>query len=140
MSTSVEVGAKPHAVVVDVGQAFLPRRHRPVSVGGARELLGKHLFEARPQRQDLKATRVGERRTGPVHEFSEPAGFVDDVGARLQVQVIGVGEHGLRADVGDRLGRHRLDSGFGSDRNESGRGNIAVRGGQHSGAGKRVGV
>ena len=62
----------------------------------------QHLLEPGAERQHLEATGVGERRARPVHEGAESACRVDDVGPRLQVQVIGVGQHRLRAE-----GRHR---------------------------------
>ena len=56
-----------------------------------------------PERHHLEAAGIGERRAGPVHERAETAGLVDDVRSGLQVQVVGVGQHRLRAQLGDRL-------------------------------------
>src|SRR6266511_5425311 len=48
--------------------------------------------------EDLKAARVGKQRPLPRHELVEPAELLDDVFAGPDVEVIGVGEHDLRAD------------------------------------------
>ena len=48
--------------------------------------------------EDLEAAGVGEDRAVPVHEPVQPARVCDDVGAGAQEEVVGVGEHDLRAD------------------------------------------
>ena len=95
---------------------------------------GEHLLEAGAERQHLEAAAVGERRPVPVHERAESAGLVDDVGAGLQVQVVGVGQNRLRAKLFHRLRQHGLDGGLGADGDERRRVDVAVRRADHAGA------
>ena len=90
--------AERHPVVVDVGQALLALGDDVVGlhpVGVHRQ----HLLEAGAKREHLKPAAVGEGRARPVHERPESPCLVDDIGAGLQVEVIGVGQHGLRAKL-----------------------------------------
>ena len=122
-----------HAVVVDVGQPLLAVGDDVVGLdplGVHRE----HLPEPGAQRQHLESAAVGERRSGPVHERAQTAGLVDDVGARLQVQVIGVGQNSLRAKFFHRFGQHGLDGGLGADGDERRRVDVAVRSADDAGA------
>ena len=91
----------------------------------------QHLLEPGAEREHLEATGIGERRSRPVHERPETTRLFDDVGAGLQVQVVGVGEHCLRAEPRHRFGQHRLDGGLGAYRDERGRPDGTVRGGDH---------
>ena len=126
VARAVQVRGERHAVVVDAGQPVLALGDDVVGL----DPLGVHreyLAESRAQRQHLEAAAVGERRTRPVHERAQAAGLVDDIGAGLQVQVIGVGQNRLCAKRFHGLGQHRLDGGLGADSHE-GRGvDITVR-------------
>ena len=130
---AVEVGDERHAVVVDMGQPLLALGDDVVGlhpVGVHRE----HLAKTRAQRQHLEPAAVGERRPRPVHERAESAGVVDDVGAGLQVEVVGVGQHGLRAEFAHGLWQHRFDRRLGADRDERRGLDVAVRGVDDAGA------
>ena len=58
----------------------------------------------------------------------QPAELLDHVLARPEVQVVGVAEHHLRADLLELERRHRLHGRLGADRHEGGRREVAVRG------------
>ena len=95
-----------HAVVVNVGEAFLALRHVVVAEGAAVGALsvrdGTHidnLLEAGAQAHDLESAGVGEGGSVPVHECAQAACRVEDFGAGLQVQVVGVGEQSLSAEL-----------------------------------------
>ncbi len=49
--------------------------------------------------EDLEAARVREDGAVPVHESMEPAGLLDDVGARAQEEMVGVREDDLSAQL-----------------------------------------
>jgi hypothetical protein len=80
------------------------------------------------QREHLESARVRENRTIPAHEAVQPAHLADDIVARAEVQVVGVGEYHRRAHSrelvrveglhrGERAHRHerrRLDGAVGS--------------------------
>ena len=94
-----------HAVVVNVGEAFLALRHVVVTEGAAVGALSvrdgthvDHLLEAGAQAHDLETAGVGEGGAVPVHEGTQAACCVEDFGAGLQVQVVGVGEQSLSAE------------------------------------------
>ena len=129
---AVQVGGEGHPVVVDARQPGLAVGDHVV-VGHPGGAHGQHLLEPDPERHHLEAAAVGERRTRPVHEGAQAAGRLDDVGTRLQVQVVGVGQHGLGAERGHALGQHGLDRGLGADRDERRRSDAAVRRADHSG-------
>ena len=78
------------------------------------------------QRHDLETARIGEDRSRPVHEPVQSAEPGDDIGARAQHQMIGVGEHDLGPGRGHRFGRHRLDGPGGADGDEGRGGDGAV--------------
>ena len=59
---------------------------------------------------------------------TQPAGLVDDVGARLQIQVIGVGQDSLRAKFFHRFRQDSLDGGLGADCDERRSVDVAVLG------------
>ena len=79
-----------------VASRFLPGRDDVVGLHAV-DVHRQHLLEPGAEREHLEAAGVGERRARPVHERPETAGLLDDVGSGLQVQVVGVGQHGLRA-------------------------------------------
>ena len=122
----VEVAPERDTLVVDDGQPVLAWRDDVVGrdAGGVH---GERLLEAGAQAQHLEPAGVGERRPGPVHEAAETTGLLDDVGARLQVQVVGVRQQGLGAELTHRLREHRLDGGLRPDRDESGSADVTVR-------------
>src|SRR5699024_11078637 len=90
------------------------------------------------QAHDLEAAGVGERRAGPVHELPQTAGLVDEVRSGLQVEVVGVGQHRLSAELGDLVGADGLDRGLRADRDERRGLDPAVRGADDTGAAARV--
>ena len=87
----------------------------------------EYLLESDAQRHDLEAAAVREGGSVPVHELAQSTGFVDDVGSRLQVQVVRVGEHRLRTEFLHGLGQHGLDRRLRSDGHERRRCDVAVR-------------
>ena len=114
---AVEVRLEGDPVVVDDGQPVLTGRDDVVRLHPV-DVHREHLLEPGAERQHLEPARVGERRAGPVHEPAEAAALLDDVRSGLQVQVIGVGQHRLRLEVGHRLRQHRLHRRLGADGDE----------------------
>ena len=99
---SVQVRGERHAVVIHPGQPLLALGDDVVGL----KALGVHreyLAKPRAQRKHLESPAVGERRPGPVHECAQTARLVDDIGARLQVQVVRVGQDSLRAKIFHRF-------------------------------------
>ena len=128
---AIDVAGEHDAVIVDDGVRGLDRLHldgRVARIGVAGKLLREDLLEASAQGEDLEAARIRVGRARPVHEGREAAGLVDDVGARLEVEVIGVGQHRLGAERSHHIRGERLDVRLGSHGNEGRRGNGAVRG------------
>ncbi len=70
----------------------------------------------------------------PVLELRDPTCLVHDVVARLQVEVIRVGEDGLRARLTDLLRGQRLDRRLRRHGDKRRGLDIAVRGMNHAGA------
>ncbi len=60
-----------------------------------------HAFVVEPtqpgQRENLETSRVGEDRSGPVHEPMQAAQLADQLVPGAQEQMVGVGQHDLRA-------------------------------------------
>ncbi len=127
---SVQVRPERHAVVVDVGESLLALGDDVVGLH-PRGVHREHLLETDAQRHHLEAAAVGVGRSGPVHERAETAGLVDDVGTRLQIQVIRVGQNRLRTEVFHGLGQHGLDGRLGADRDERRGVDVTVRGSDH---------
>ena len=128
---TVQVGGEVHAVVVHPGQSLLAGGDDVVGLnplGVHRE----HFAEAGAQRQHLESTAVGERRSGPVHESAQTARLFDDLGARLQIQVIRVGQDSLRAKFFHRFRQDSLDGGLGADGDERRSVDVAVLGPDHA--------
>ena len=88
--------------------------------------------------EHLEPAGVGEDRPVPAHEPVQAAVRGDDVRARAEVQVVGVAEDDLRAELPQLARLHRLDGRLGADRHEAGRLDHAVRRHQTSGAGGSV--
>ena len=74
----------------------------------------------------LKPAAVGQDGLGPGHELMQAARLADQVFAGAKVQVIGVGEHDLRADLQHFPGGHGLDGGHGAHGHIHGRVDVAV--------------
>ena len=126
-----DVGAE---VPLDAHHA-LGREPPARAVDVALELDALLLYGAQPgEREDLKASRVGEDRTIPVHELVQPAQLAYQLVARTQVQVIRVGEDHLRVHRAQVVGVQRLHGGERADRHECGRLDDAVRRDEASGA------
>ena len=129
----VQVRREGHAVVVDAGQPFLALGDDVVGL----DALGvhrEHLAETGAQRQHLEPAAVGEGRAGPVHECAQSACLLDDVGAGLQVQMVGVGQNSLCAKFFHRFGDDGLHRGLGADGDEGRSVDVAVRGSDDTGA------
>ena len=71
---------------------------------------------------------------GPVHERAQSACLVDDVGAGLQVEVVGVRQNSLCAKLFHRFGQDGFDGGLGADGDEGRSVDVAVRCSDHTGA------
>ena len=85
-----------------------------VDVGGEGDpLLGD--FPQAGQGEDLKAPAVGEHGAVPVHKFVEPAHLADYPVPGAQVEVVGVGQLHLTANLLQIVGGHRpFDSPLGA--------------------------
>ena len=90
------------------------------------------------KREDLKAARVGEHGTRPLHEMMQAAHVADEFIAGTQVEMIGVAQHQRGVDILELFGRERLDRGLRADRREDRREQVAMRRGEDSGAGSIV--
>ena len=80
----------------------------------------------------LKPAAVRQDGLGPGHELVQAARLADQVFAGAKVQVIGIGEHDLRADFQHFPGGHGLNGGHGAHGHIHGRMDIAVRGMQQA--------
>ena len=122
------VAAYTFAVFVVTYQSFLPVFAKEILQVGPR---GLGMLMAAPGLGGIASlsflAAVGERWSRPVHEGAEAARLVDDVGPRLQVEVVGVGQDGLGTKVFHGLGQHRLDGGLGADGDERRRVDVTVR-------------
>ncbi|MPM62530.1 hypothetical protein SDC9_109403 [bioreactor metagenome] len=105
----------------------------------AGDVHGQHFLEARSQTHHLEATGIGEGGPGPVHECPDAAGLVDDIAAGLQIEVEGIGQHGLAAQLGDLFGQHGLHVGFGADHDERRGFDLAMGSPDDAGASQAVG-
>ena len=111
---SVDVRGKAHAVVRDVVE--------------------------RGERKDLEAAAVREDGAVPVHEFVQPPCAGDELIAGAHIQVIGVGEDDLRADLLEIARQHALDGRLRTDGHIDGRQDIAVRGVKDARPRARLGI
>ena len=91
------------------------------------------------QREDLEAAGVGEDRRVPAHEPVQPAEVADQLVARPEVQVVGVAEQDLRAEVAHLVRVQRLHGPLRPDGHEDGRLDLPVRRPQHPGPRRPVG-
>jgi len=96
------------------------------------------LAEAR-EREDLEAARVGEHRTGPIHELVDAPQAVEDLFPGAQEKVVGVREQDLRTRVLEDLRPDVANRGLRADRHEERREDFAVQGlkAARAGAGAR---
>jgi hypothetical protein len=86
--------------MADLGaQALLAGRHGVVRTRGVHGLHIDDLLEPRAQAHHLEPAGVREGGTLPVHEGAQPAGLVQDVRTRLEVEVVGVGQQRLRPEL-----------------------------------------
>eukprot|EP00966_Prymnesium_polylepis_P261236 6033993-Prymnesium_polylepis.1 len=80
------------------------------------------------EREDLEAAAVGDQRPPlAAHEAVEAAGAADDVGARMDQEMVRVGEHELHASLVGLPRIHELDRAVRADRHEARRVHDAVR-------------
>lgn len=128
---AVEVAGERDPVVVDVGHPGLALGDHLI-VGQTRGVHGQDLLEPHPEAHHLEAPRIGERGAGPVHEPPETPGGLDDVGAGLEEEVVGVGQDRLGADARDRFGQDRLDGRLGADGDERRGLDLTVGGAHHT--------
>ena len=90
--------------------------------------------------EDLEAARVGEDGLVPVHELVHAAKLGDGLRAGAHLQVVGVVEHDLGAQGGNRVGQQALDGTLGANGHEDGRVDVAVGRVEDAGPGMRIGV
>ena len=83
-----------------------------------------------------ESVRIG---SVPRHEAVQPAELADQLVARAEVQVVGVAEQDLRAEVAHLVRMQRLHRPLRPDRHEDRRPDLTVRRAQHPGAGRAVG-
>ena len=124
---AIDNRAKVHAFLIYLGHA-LPFRGPNILFGEIRQVHGDDLFKAHTQRHHLESAGIGVGRPVPVLEFRHAAGLVHDVVARLQVEMIGIGQNGLRSGGANLLRRQGLYRGLGRHRDKRRGGDIAVRG------------
>ena len=102
---AIDEAAEIHAIVVHVGEALLALLRCKIRAVGraravaAREGFGEHLLKTSAEAHDLEAARVGVRGAIPVHEYAEPTCLINEVVARLEIQVVGIREDRLRAQL-----------------------------------------
>ena len=89
-------------------------------------------FAPRGKAEHLIAAAVGEDRLVPADECVKAAECADALGARPQIQMIGIGEDDLRAQVVEIAMRHRLHGALRADRHEGRRVHDAVRRREHA--------
>ena len=78
-------------------------------------------FAERRQRENLEAAAVGQNGAGPVHKAVQTAEGSDNVFAGAEVQVIGVGQLDLTADLFQIFGgQTALDGGLRADVHKDG--------------------
>src|SRR5260370_41295197 len=78
--------------------------------------------------EDLISARIGQDRARPGHELVQAAQIADERVSRPEIEMIGVGEKNLRAEIFEGLLRKSLDRPGRADGQEHGRVNRAVRG------------
>jgi hypothetical protein len=129
----VEMRREGHAILIDVREPGLALGDDIVVLQTV-DVHCEHLLEADAEGHHLEPAAVSKGRSRPVHEATEAAGSIDDIRPRLQVEVVGVCEHGLGSECRHALGKHRLDGCLCSDSDKSRAPDRAVRRGDYSGA------
>ena len=127
VQVAVERAAEGDTTVVDHGLA-VPIGCDDVGLGELGDVHGKGLLEPGPQAQHLEPSGVGESGAIPGHEPAHSPGLVHQIGARLQEEVVGIGQHGLGTQIGELIGGERLDAGLGAHDDERRGRDVAVRG------------
>ena len=82
----------------------------------------------------MKAARVGEHGTLPLHELMQAAHVANEFVAGTQVEMIGVAQHERGVDVLEVFGREGLDRCLRTHGREDRREEVAVRGGEYPSA------
>ena len=80
------------------------------------------------QREDLKAARVGQHGTMPLHELVQTAHVAHEFVAGAQIEMISVAQDERSIDILEMLGRERLDRRLCAHGRKDRRNKIAVRG------------
>ena len=83
---------------------------------------------AHAQAHHLEPAGVGVGGAAPVLEGGNTAGLINNVRARLEVEMVGVGQHRLRARGFDLLGGERFHGCLGAHGDKRRGVNIAMRG------------
>ena len=89
---------------------------------------------AHTQAHHLEPAGIGVGGAVPVLEGGNAAGLVNNVGARLKVEMVGVGQHRLCACSFDLLGGERFHGCLGAHGDKRWGVNIAMRGVDRAGA------
>jgi len=111
--------------------------HRPVNV----TLEGYAVvvnFAGLRQREDLKAARVGQHGSPPLHELVQTAHVAHELVAGTQVEMIGVAQDKRGIDILEMFGREGFNRRLRANRREDWRGEVAVRGSEDARAGAVV--
>ena len=131
--------SEPSASWTAIECSGVKRCSRAVEVGAERDAVVVDRAEV-AQADHLVAARVGQDRPVPGHELVQAAEPFDALVARAQVEVVGVAQDDLGADLVQVVGIERLDRGVGADRHEHRRLDVAVRRRQVAQAGARGAV
>lgn len=83
-------------------------------------------FIERAEGEDLVAAGVGEDGAIPGGEAVEATEFTDDFGAGAQIEVVGIAEDDLCAELDELFGVDRFYGALGADGHEDGRLDLAV--------------
>ena len=86
----------------------------------------------------MKAARVGEHRSPPLHELVQAAQVAHEFIAGAQIKMIGVAQHERSVDVLEMFRRESLDRRLRANRRKDRREEVAVRSGEYPRAGAVV--
>src|SRR3989338_2424613 len=129
------VRSERNTLVVDDRQLSVLASH--VFVENDQRLLGRRVFfdefgnrfsECNAKREYLETARVGHRGAFPIHKLREAARGFHRTFSRLKIQVVGVSEDHLRAELLKGVRKDAFYIRLRSDRNEGGRLDVPVRG------------
>ena len=127
----------PSARWISITRSGVQAHARAVDLGAeARAVVVDRALIA--EAEDLVAARVGQDRPVPAHEAVQAAELRDDLLARAQVQVVGVGEHHLGAERAQRRRRDAAHRRARADGHEGRRLHLAVGRLEDPGAGARA--